>query len=76
MDCGIKTISSIKKNLPIKRRNKLLNTLVLSHLYYSATLLSGISKNLVVSLEKQLSWAVKTCCDRSKYYTSADLKQT
>ena len=28
----------------------------------------------MISLEKQLSWAVKTCCDRAKYDSSSDLK--
>ena len=73
MACGIKTISGIKKGLPIKTRIKLLSVPVLSHLHYSATLLSGISKKLI-SLEKQLSWVVKTCCHRRKYDTSSDLK--
>ena len=41
---------------------------------YPAILLSGISANLMISLEKQLSWAVKTCCDRAKYDSSSDLK--
>ena len=36
-----------------------MNALVISHSHYPAILLNGISANLMVSLEKQLSWAVK-----------------
>ena len=74
MAFGIKTISALEKGLLIINRIKLLSALVLSHLHSSATLLSGISKNLIISSEKRLSWAAKTLCDRPKYDTSADLK--
>ena len=74
MSCGIKTLQSIKKPLPVKTRLLIMHALVISHLHYPAILLSGISANLMISLEKQLSWAVKTCCDRAKYNSSSDLK--
>ena len=57
--CEIKTLQSIKKSLPVKTRLLIMNALVISHLHYPAILLNGISANLMVSLEKQLSWAVK-----------------
>ena len=57
-----------------KTRSKLLSALVFSHLHFASTLLSGVSKNVIISLEKQLSLAVKTSCDTRKYVTSADLK--
>ena len=67
MACGIKTLQSIKKPLPVKNRLLIMHALVISHLHYPAILLSGISANLMISLEKkQLSWAVKSCCDRAK----------
>ena len=72
--CGIKTLQSIKKPLPVKTRLLIMHALVISHLHYPAILLSGTSANLMISLEKQLSWAVKTCCDRAKYDSSSDLK--
>ena len=67
MACGIKTLQSIKNPLPVKTRLLITHALVVSHLHYPAILLSGISAKLMISLEKQLSWAVKTCCDRVKY---------
>ena len=57
MACGIKTLQPIKKPLPVQKRLLIMNALVISHLHYSAILLSGISANL--SLEKQLSWPKK-----------------
>ena len=55
MACGIKTLQSIKKPLPVKTRLLLMNALVINHLHYPAILSSGISANLMISLEKQLS---------------------
>ena len=51
-----------------------MHALVIIHLHYPAILSSGISANLMISLEKQLSGAVKTCCNRAKYDSSSDLK--
>ena len=51
-----------------------MNAQVISHLHYPAILLSGTSANLTISLKKQLSWAIKICCDRAKYDPSSDLK--
>ena len=74
MAYGIKTLQSIKKPLPVKTRLLIMHALVISHLRYPAILLIGISANLMISLEKQLSWAVKTLCDRAKYDSSSDMK--
>ena len=48
MACGIKTLQSIKKPLPLKTRFLIMNALVISHLHYPT-----ISANLTISLEKQ-----------------------
>ena len=75
MACGIKTLQSIKKPLPVKTRLLIMHALVISHLHYPAILLSRISANLMISMEKQLSWAIKkTCCNRAKYDSSSDFK--
>ena len=55
MACGIKILQSIKKPLPVKTRLLIMHALVISHLHYPAVLLSGISANLMISLEKQLT---------------------
>ena len=59
MACGIKTLYTVKSFLSQEFCLKLLNALVLSQLQHPAILLNGISQNLITSLEKQLSWAVK-----------------
>ena len=74
MACGIKTIYSVRDLFPEKTRFLLLNALVISHLHYSLVLLNGITENLLTTLEKQLSWAVKACFNRNKFDHSSDLK--
>ena len=74
MTCGIKTIYSVRDLFPEKTRFLLLNALVISHLHYSSVLLNGITENLLTTLEKQLSWAVKACFKRNKFDHSSDLK--
>ena len=72
--CGIKTLYTVQSFLPEEFCLKLLNALVLSQIQHPAILLNGISQNLITWLEKQLSWAVKACINRNKYYSSSDLK--
>ena len=74
MACGIKTLYALRESFPEKTLILLLNALVISHVHYSAILLNGISDNLLTTLEKQLSWAVKACFNRKKFDHSADLK--
>ena len=47
---------------------------MISNLHYPTVLLSGLTTNPTISLEKQLSWAIETCCDRRKFDSSSDLK--
>ena len=72
MACWIKTLQSIEKPLTIKKRILLL--VVITHLHYLAILLSSLTSNLLKLLQKQLSWTIKTCCDRRKFDSSSDLK--
>ena len=74
MSCGIKCLYSIRDLFPEKTRLMLLNALVVSHLQYSAILLTGITENLITTLEKQLNWAIKACFFRTKNDHSSDLK--
>ena len=70
---GIKTLKRISLPFPEQTR-LLLNALVISHLQYSGHLLASSKNNCFITLEKQLSWAVKTCFNRKKYDRSSDLK--
>ena len=71
---GIKTLYAIRDFFPTATRLLLLNGLVLSHLHYSSILLTGISENLITTLEKQLNWEIKACFNRTKFDHSTDLK--
>ena len=74
MACGIKTLYSLREVISDNYKILTLNTLVISHLHYSAVLLNGININLIRSLEKQLSWGFKACFHRKKCDSSLDLK--
>ena len=74
MASRIKTVQSIKKPVTINNRILLKNALVISRLHYTAKLVGSSASNLKISLEKQLRWAIKTCCERRKFDSSFDLK--
>ena len=70
---GIKTLNFISRQFPEQTRLLLLNALVISHLHYSGLLLASTKNSCFFTLEKQFSWAVKTCFNRKKYDCSSDL---
>ena len=51
------------------------NALVISHLHYEVFLLDGIFEKVLTALEKQLSWAIEVCSNRTKIKSSPDLKR-
>ena len=76
MALGIKTIDTIRKQLPTKSLYTLFQSIVLSHLDYSALFLSGVNNSLIVSLEKQMNWGLKRTFFRSSYKSSTLLRQS
>ena len=74
MACGIKVLNTLSKSLPEETKILLLNTIVISHLHYSALILIGLQKSLLTTLEKQLNWGMKTILNRRKYDRFTDLK--
>ena len=74
MATGEKALYSIRNILPEKTRLLLLNSVVLSHFHDFFILIKGISQRLRLTLEKQLSWAVKAYFHKKKYDSSKDLK--
>ena len=68
---GIKTIDTIGQQLPKLSLVALLHCLVLSHLDYSAIFLKQINATLMLSLEKQLNWALKRTYFRWKFKSSS-----
>ena len=71
---GIKTIDTIGQQLPTLSLFALLHCLVLSYLDYSAIFLQKINAILMLSLEKQLNWALKRTYFRSKFKSSSLLR--
>ena len=71
---GIKYLYVLRNLVHSSDKILLLNAFVISPIQYSAILLTGINANLLTSLEKQLSWAVKACFNRKKLDSSKDLK--
>ena len=74
MACGIKILNTLSKRLPEKTKFLLLNAIIISHLHYSALILIGLRKSLLITLEKQLNWGIKSIFNRGKYDRSTDLK--
>ena len=74
MAAGIKTIYAIRRTSPDNMKKLILNAFVLSHLHYSATIIQSINQNLVLTLDRQLNWAVKASFFRKKFDSSRDLK--
>ena len=72
--CGRKVLNTLSKSLPEKTKVLLLNAIVISHLHYSALILIGLQKSLLITLEKQLNWGIKSIFNRRKYDRSTDLK--
>ena len=71
---GIKTIDTIGQQLPKLSLVALLHCRVLSHLDYSAIFLIQINATLMLSLEKQLNWALKRTYFRWKFKSSSLLR--
>ena len=69
-----KCLYNLRDCLPKNRLPVMINSLVMCHLQYPAVVLSTVDNSLVVTLEKQLSWAVKACYHRSKFDSSTDIK--
>ena len=74
MAIGIKTIKTIRTQLPTKTLEALLNAIVLSHLDYSALLINEINQNLINSLERHLNSTIKTDVFRSKHKSTRDIR--
>ena len=76
MAMGIKTIDTIKNQLPTTTLIMLLQPLVLSHLSYPALLFPSISTASFNSLERQLNWALKCVFFRSQQTCSEDIRKS
>ena len=70
----IKTIYTVRNSLPGSSLKLILNALVLRHLHYSAVVIQSIGKYLLVSIEKQINWALKASFHRSKFESMKELR--
>ena len=71
---GIKTIYTLRNRIPTFLMKTDLNKFVISHLRYLLLLTQSIDKNLVISLEKQLNWAIRACYSSNRMDSTKDLK--
>ena len=53
----------------------LFHALIISHFEYSAIFFTQIPPHLLLSLEKQMNWALKTVYFRSSFKLSSDLRE-
>ena len=74
MAVGIKTIETIQHKFPTTDLLMLFQALVLSHFEYSASFLVQMTSTLLLSLEKQMNWALKSVYFRSCIKSSFDLR--
>ena len=75
MAVGIKTIESIQHKIPTTVLVMLFHALIFSHFEYSAIFFTQISPPSLVSLEKQMNWALKSVYFRSNFKSSSDLRE-
>ena len=75
MAVGIKTIESVQQKFPTTVLVMLFHALVISHLEYSALYFTQITSPLLLSLEKQMNWALKCVYFRSSFKSSSDLRK-
>ena len=71
---GIKTIYTLRNRIPTFLMKTILNSFVISHLHYSLLLVQSLDKNLLISLEKQLNWAIRACYSRIRMDSTKGLK--
>ena len=75
MAVRIKTIESIHHKFPTTVLVMLFHALIISQFEYSAIFLTQISPPLLLSLEKQMNWALKSGYFRSSFKSSSDLRE-
>ena len=65
MAVGIKTVETVQLRFPTQVILMLFHALVMSHLDYSLLFFFKTSSSLLLSLEEQMNWALKSVCFRS-----------
>ena len=76
MAVGIKTVETVQHRFPTQVLLMLFHALAMSHLDYSLLFSFKISSSLLLSLEKQMNWALKSVLFGSNIKPSYELKNT
>ena len=75
MAVGITTVETVQHRFPTQVLLMLFHALVMSHLEYFLLLLFKISSSFLLSLEKQMNWALKSVSFRSNIKSSYELRK-
>ena len=75
MAVGIKTVETVQHRFQTQVLFMLFHALVMSHLDYSLLFFFKNSSYLLLSLEKQMTWALKSVFFRSKIKSSYELRK-
>ena len=76
MAVGITTVEIAQHRFPTQVLHMLFHALVMSHLDYSLLFFFKISSSLLLLLEKQMNWALKSVIFRSNTKSSYELRKT
>jgi hypothetical protein len=69
---NIRNIASIRRFINLDTAKLLASSLVLTHLDYSNSVLSGLPKKSITQLQRTQNWAAKVVLHRDKYSSSSD----
>ena len=75
MAVGMKTVETVQHRFPTQVLLLTFHALVMSHLDYSLLFFFKISSSLLLSLEKQMNWALKSVFFRSNIKSSYELRK-
>ena len=67
-------INTFRNRIPTLIMKTVLMAFVIRHLHFSLQLIQSIDKNLLISLEKQLNWAICACYSRKRMDSTKEFK--
>ena len=75
MTVGKKIVETVQHRFPKQVLPMLFHAIVMSHLDYSFLFFFKISSSFLLSLEKQMNWALKSVCFCSNIKSSYELRK-
>ena len=70
---AIRSLYLVRNQLPLKVRNDVFKSVVLSHLSFSGVFLQTITVKNLIRIIRQINWGIKVCYFRQKFDHSIDL---